>query len=144
MNVSISVRQLGRKYPILNEKQLELDTSVPVITTQKIIELVVKHQVDMFNRSSFESDDQDKTHHPKENYLSVLTDTGKAGFGAIYNHQKPDLDAAVENALLAFQDGIYTVFYGDDELSALDMKIDLQENKPLTFIRLTFLAGGLW
>lgn len=144
MNITISVKQLGRKYPILQDKSIELATQNPIITTQTLIELVVDYQVQLFRSSSFEFEDEDKIHLPKENYLPILTDTGKVGFGALYNHNKIDLTKAQQNAVLAFEDGLYAIFYGDDELKELSQSIDLSMNKALTFIRLTFLAGSYW
>lgn len=144
MNVSISVKQLGRKHPILQEKNISLDTSEPIVFVRTFIELVVKQQVELFHSASFEFEDEDKIHLPKENYLPILTDTGKVGFGALYNHNKVDLIKAQENAILAFEDGLYAVFYDDDQLESLDEEIDLSQNKSIAFIRLTFLAGSYW
>ena len=144
MNLTIAVKQLGKKHPILNNKNIELTTQNTIITTRTLIELVVDYQVELFNSSSFEFDDVDKIHLPKENYLHILTDTGKVGFGALYNHNKVDLSAAQQNAVLAFEDGLYAVFYGDEELTELAQTIDLSTNNVLTFIRLTFLAGSYW
>ncbi|MFB9076611.1 hypothetical protein ACFFLS_25380 [Flavobacterium procerum] len=144
MNISISVKQLGKKHPLLQEKSIALDIENPVISTQKLIESIVEYQVQLFHASSFEFEDEDKIHLPKENYLPILTDTGKVGFGALYNHNKVDLAKAQENAILAFEDGLYAVFYGDDQLETLSEEIDLSKNKSITFIRLTFLAGSYW
>jgi hypothetical protein len=144
MNISISVKQLGKKHPLLQEKSIALDIENPVITTQKLIESIVDHQVQLFRSSSFEFEDEDKIHLPKENYLPILTDTGKVGFGALYNHNQVDLAKAQENAIQAFEDGLYAVFYGDDQMETLTEEIDLSQNKPITFIRLTFLAGSYW
>ena len=144
MNISISVKQLGKKQPLLQEKSIALAIENPVITTQKLIELIVDYQVQLFRSSSFEFEDEDKIHLPKENYLPILTDTGKVGFGAIYNHNQVDLAKAQENAIVAFEDGLYAVFYGDDQLETLSEEIDLSQNKNLMFIRLTFLAGSYW
>ena len=144
MNLTISVKQLGKKQPILKESILDLNTANSVITVRTLLELVVEHQVKLFNSSSFELEDEDQIHLPKENYLPLLTDTGKVGFGALYNHNKVDLSVAQQSAILAFEDGLYTIFYGDDELNNLALPIDLSLNKTLTFIRLTFLAGSYW
>ncbi|CAD0006012.1 hypothetical protein [Flavobacterium chungangense] len=144
MNISISVKQLGKKHPLLQEKSIALAIENPVITTQQLIESIVDHQVQLFHASSFEFEDEDKIHLPKENYLPILTDTGKAGFGAIYNHNKVNLPKAQETAIQAFEDGLYAVFYGDDQLETLTEQIDLSQNKAITFIRLTFLAGSYW
>jgi len=144
MNISISVRQLGKKHPIFQEKSISLDTSVPVVTVGTFIELIVKHQVELFHSASFEWEDQDTIHLPKENYLPILTDTGKVGFGAVYNHNKVDVAKAQENTIVAFEDGLYALFHGDDQLESLTQEIDLSQNKSITFIRLTFLAGSYW
>ncbi|CAI2769078.1 hypothetical protein [Flavobacterium collinsii] len=144
MNIIISVRQLGKKHPILQEKNISLDTTTSIVTVRTFLELIVKHQVELFHSSSFEFEDEDKIHLPKENYLPILTDTGKAGFGALYNHNKVDLVKAQENAIVAFEDGLYAIFYGDDQLETLTEEIDLSKNKSVTFIRLTFLAGSYW
>lgn len=144
MNITISVKQLGKKHPLLQEKSIALNIENPVISTQKLIESIVDYQVQLFHSSSFEFEDEDKIHLPKENYLPILTDTGKVGFGALYNHNKVDLAKAQENAIVAFEDGLYAVFYGDDQLETLTEEIDLSQNKSVTFIRLTFLAGSYW
>ena len=144
MNISISVKQLGKKHPILQEKNISLDTSKSIVCVRTFLELIVKHQVELFHASSFEWEDQDTIHLPKENYLPILTDTGKVGFGAVYNHNKVNIAVAQENAIVAFQDGLYALFYGDDQLESLTEEIDLSQNKSITFIRLTFLAGSYW
>lgn len=144
MNLTISVKQLGKKHPILQEKSIEIAASKAVISVNLLLHLVVEQQVNQFMASSFEIDDEDKTHLPKENYLPILIDTGKVSFGALYNQSKPDLARAQETAIQAFEDGMYAIFYGDDELLKLNQEIDLSENKTVTFIRLTFLAGSYW
>ncbi|MCM0668009.1 hypothetical protein [Flavobacterium tyrosinilyticum] len=144
MNINISVKQLGKKHPLLQEKNIDLAVENPIITTQKLIESIVDHQLQLFRSASFEFEDEDKIHLPKENYLPILTDTGKVGFGALYNHNQVDLAKAQENAIVAFEDGLYAIFYGDDQLETLSEEIDLSQNKSITFIRLTFLAGSYW
>lgn len=144
MNLTISVKQLGKKHPILQDNVIVLATTSTVITLKQLLELVVAQQVDYFSKSSFEVDDEDKTHLPNDHYLPILLDSGKMSFGAIYNHNLPDLRKAQETAIQAFEDGMFAVFFGDDALETLEQTIDLEENKTLTFIRLTFLAGSYW
>lgn len=50
-------------------------------------------------------------------------------------------DEAVENTLQCFEDGIYRVFAGETELTALTEAIPWTEDMVFTFIRLTMLAG---
>lgn len=50
-------------------------------------------------------------------------------------------DQAVENTLQCFEDGIYRVFAGETELTALTEAIPWTEDMVFTFIRLTMLTG---
>ena len=57
--------------------------------------------------------------------------SGKVSFGA----------KAVENTLQCFEDGIYRVFAGEEELTELDGEILWKEDLVFTLIRLTMLSG---
>ena len=138
------MKQLGKKHPLLREQLFEIAHNQSTISLDLLLKLVVEQQVQKFNSRKVDIEDQDTTHAPVENYLQILTDTGKVGFGNLYNENKVDLTKAQENALLAFEDGMYAVFYGDDELSTLSQTIDLSIQQTFTFIRLTFLAGSYW
>ncbi|MDE7324113.1 MAG: hypothetical protein K2N73_15650 [Lachnospiraceae bacterium] len=50
-------------------------------------------------------------------------------------------DKAVENTLQCFEDGIYRVFAGEQELTTLSDEIPWTEDMVFTFIRLTMLSG---
>ena len=50
-------------------------------------------------------------------------------------------EQAVENTIQCFEDGIYRVFAGDNELTALSDTIAWTEDLIFTFIRLTMLSG---
>lgn len=50
-------------------------------------------------------------------------------------------DKAVENTLQCFEDGIYRVFAGEEELAALSDAIPWKDDLVFTFIRLTMLSG---
>lgn len=65
---------------------------------------------------------------------------GKVSFG-LRGGEDADPEAAVENALQCFADGIYRVFYGETELEGLDEAIRWKEGEVFTFIRLTMLSG---
>jgi hypothetical protein len=53
-----------------------------------------------------------------------------------------DLAAAIEAALLAFEDGIFKVFVGDDEFTDDDEQVTIADGTALLFLRLVPLAGG--
>ncbi|RXM52442.1 MULTISPECIES: hypothetical protein [unclassified Chryseobacterium] len=144
MDIKVTVKQLGRKHPVLSEQKIEIDYKDSVITLENLLKLVVQQQVEEFNAKSFELEDEDYTKIPTDNYLNILTDTGKVGFGSIYNLKKADVQKAQDNAIQAFEDGMFAVFYNDEQLESLEQTIDLSLQHTFTFIRLTFLAGSYW
>ena len=70
---------------------------------------------------------------------------GKISFNEDYNTKKQDLNKAIENALLSYQDGIYCIFLNEERLTdSLKQEICLKDKDSLTFVRLTMLAGRMW
>lgn len=76
--------------------------------------------------------------------VSDMAAVGKIAFGINYGGKEQDARIAAENALQAFEDGLYRVFLDDTELERLDEEPALSEDSSLTFIRLTMLAGRMW
>ncbi len=84
--------------------------------------------------------------------LSFLTPTeiqeqgekGKIGFGDEANTTLANENTAIENALLAFKDGLFLVFIDANEITDIDTQINLSSESELTFIRMTFLSGAYW
>lgn len=144
MEIKVTVKQLGKKHPILSEQKIDIEYQAPDISVEKLLQLIVQQQVETFNAKSFELEELDYAKVPTENYLNILTDTGKVGFGSIYNQKKADLQKAQENAVQAFEDGMFAVFYNDEQLESLTQIIDLSLQHTFVFIRLTFLAGSYW
>ncbi len=144
MEIKVTVKQLGKKHPVLSEQKLEIDHHESRISLEDLLKRVVQQQVKAFNAKSFEAEDEDRSKIPNENYLNILTDTGKVGFGSIYNQKRADLEKAQENAIQAFKDGIFVVFYNDQPIENIAHIIDLSLQQTFTFIRLTFLAGSYW
>ncbi len=56
--------------------------------------------------------------------------------------QEVDPQAAVDAALLAFEDGLYYVFVDDAQQTELDREVYLKPDSKVTFLRLVALAGG--
>ena len=144
MEIKVTVKQLGKKHPVLSEQKIEIAYGDSNISLENLLELIVQHQVDAFNAKSFEVEDEDYVKIPQDSYLNILTDTGKVGFGSIYNLKKADVRKAQEHAIQAFEDGMFVVFYNDEQLEDLTQTIDLSLQHSFTFIRLTFLAGSYW
>lgn len=144
MEIKVTVKQLGKKHAILSEQKIDIEYQGTDMSVKNLLKLIVQQQVETFNTKSFELEELDYAKIPTENYLNILTDTGKVGFGSIYNQKKADLQKAQENAVQAFEDGMFAVFYNDEQLESLTQIIDLSLQHTFVFIRLTFLAGSYW
>lgn len=141
MQLKVTVKQLGKKRPAVDQKTIEMEglPSNPLLSD--LLKAVVRQQVQAFNQKL-----EEKPIVPfllsKE--IHEKTITGKVGFGDIYNDQKADEKAAIDNALLAFEDGIYCVFIDDEQIEKLHQEINLTPQSVLAFVRLTFLSGSIW
>lgn len=144
MEIRVTVKQLGKKHPVLSEQNIEIAYEDSNISLENLLKLIVQQQVEVFNAKSFELEGEDNAKIPQDNYLNILTDTGKVGFGSIYNLKKANVQKAQANAIQAFEDGLFAVFYNDEQLESLTQTIDLDLQHPFTFIRLAFLAGSYW
>ena len=141
MQITISVKQLGKKRPVVAKKILEIEDLPSAPKLRHLIESVVKQQVRAFAQKQ-----EEKPIIPlllKEE-IDHKTKTGKVGFGNIYNDNKVDEQSAIDNALLAFQDGIYCVFIDDEQIEKLEQLVTVTNTSVIAFVRLTFLAGGYW
>ncbi len=78
-------------------------------------------------------------------YLTKEEIAAQASRGKISSGLRTGADAvedkAVENTLQCFEDGIYRVFAGEEELTALSDAIPWKDDIVFTFIRLTMLSG---
>lgn len=78
-------------------------------------------------------------------YLTREEIAGQAARGKVSSGLRGGADAvedkAVENTIQCFEDGIYRVFAGEQELTALSDVILWTEDMIFTLIRLTMLSG---
>lgn len=139
MKITVKLKQAGRKHALLENREIEIEDIGKTPLLRDFLNAVVKNQVAEYNAKDAE-----------ENLLPFLSkaevaaqaESGKVGFGSIYNENKADLERAQETALQAFEDGMFSVFAGENEIRALDEIIELNDATVITFIRLTFLAGS--
>ncbi len=143
MSIIVATRTLGRRQPLL------ADFSVPPpvecggggeTRLRDLIEHLVRSEVARF-----------ESRQAERRFDRVLTATqieqscaaGKidpASHGEL--NGAVDADAAVAAALQAFEDGLYLVIIDEIEHRSLDARVHLSDSSRLTFIRMTFLAGG--
>ena len=135
----IRIKQVGKRKPLIEDQPLTVPVTVD--TFRSLLEYIVRMRVKAFNERS---ETGDWTKYLTDFNLDATAETGKVGFDAVYNDRKQDADKAVDTAILAFQDGLFRVFQGDEELESLDTPLNLHDGDGLTFIRLTMLAGRSW
>lgn len=135
--LTLQLKRLGKKKIHLLEFEIEKQPQ----TLKELIEECVKSEVKHYNEKreeiklmSFLS--------PKD--IQEQSETGKIGFGDLENRELAQVDEAIANALLAFEDGLYVVFVDDEEIKSFEQSIDLKPDSVIAFIRLTFLTGTYW
>ena len=140
MTVQVNIRQIGQRKQTVQPIPFELSWTPQ--TVRELITQTVTTCVREYEKRQERSGDIPAPLTAQQ--ITDMSDIGKIAFGINYGDKKPDLQKAVENALQAFEDGIYRVFINDKELSAPDEKIEICEGDTLTFIRLTLLAGRMY
>lgn len=141
MKITVKVKQAGRRRALLEDRQIEIEELGATPRLEDLLRAVVRRQVAEFNSKPLE-----------KNLLPFLSKdeirdraaAGKVGFGSVYNEHKADPEAAQATALQAFEDGMFSVFVGEDEIRNLSDAVALDDSTVITFIRLTFLAGSYW
>lgn len=140
MQLYFSVKQLGKKKPLILKKAIDIPLFQPLVNLRRLISAIVFEQVSAYNSKEVDNLDEDSS--IKFEAAIPLVSHGKIGFGKIYNDKKADYEMALENALQSFEDGLYLVFYGEQEIKSLAEDIDISENNVFSFVRLVFLSGG--
>ena len=140
MTVQVNIRQIGQRKQTVQPIPFELSGTPQ--TVRELITQTVTTCVREYEKRQERSGDIPAPLTAQQ--ITDMSDIGKIAFGINYGEKKPDLQKAVENALQAFEDGIYRVFINDKELSAPDEKIEICEGDTLTFIKLTLLAGRMY
>ena len=139
MKVYVSVKQAGKRKEYITKKELVL-TGTPSSLRELLTE-IVQINVAEYNMKAVEPWIMKYlSAEETENQIK----TGKVGFGERKSDKQADVQKAIATAILAFEDGIYRVFSGDNEMPSLDETISLKDEDVLTFIRFTMLAGRMW
>lgn len=137
-SIQITVKAAGKRRAIM--EQLSYTLPVKPLSLKDLICALVTLEVQRYNDAS-----------NTENILPFLTDeayqdgldVGKVHFNTPISTEKRSFQAlapAIDNALQAFEDGLFKVFINDTEITD-SSPFEIQENATVTLIRLTFLAG---
>ena len=137
MIIKILSMQTGMRGKNLSPVNFPLDEAPH--TVRELITLSVKTCVTEYNKR-VENGEAVRPLSKKE--IDDMSYIGKIAFGINYGNKKQNVEKAIKNALISYEDGIFRIFQGDDELEGIDSPIVVNEGDEFTFIRLAMLAGG--
>ncbi len=137
MRVSVNVKQLSKPKAAPVNAEYELDAAPRDL--KELINALVRKNVREYNERVKKGDSPEPL---GEDEISRRALMGRIAFGINYSGTFADEEKSVKTALSAFEDGLFRVFMGDIELTALSDAVSLSET--FTFIRLTMLTGRLW
>lgn len=141
--VRVSATVTGHRRAGVREHDLELELPSGPVSARQLIEASVTAEVAAYQARAEEA-----------RLVRVLTGKslredlarGAVRVGGLQEEglgepSPADVITAVETALLAFEDGFFKVFVGDDELTE-DADVEVADGASLLFLRLVPLAGG--
>jgi hypothetical protein len=142
MPLTIEAKMIGKKQNLFSGWAIPLPPDSRggnQLTLRDLITRVVHEEVAAF-QSRQEERRLERVLSPQQ-----ITDgaaKGKIDMGGRDLQQTVDVNAAVSNALVAFEDGFYYVFIDDQQIEGLDTPVYVNEQSVMTFIRLVPLVGG--
>lgn len=139
MRVFVTVKQVGKRKNKIEKQPYDIHETIE--TVEDLIRSVVTSEVERFNRKE---EGEGVIPYLTSEEIEDSSVQGKISFGADYNGKKQDLERALENACLSYEDGIYRLFVNEEEAGALKEPLELKEGDVLSFVRLTLLAGRMW
>lgn len=139
MKVYVTVKQAGSRKNYITKDEMELDYKP--LNLRELIDIIITKNVNEFNEKTKQ---ERLVEYLTEEDINSKIKFGKISFGKYNNTSLQNLEKALEIAYLAYEDGIYKVFIGENEANSLDEKLELEENESITFIKLTMLCGKMW
>lgn len=135
--LNLRLKRLGKK----RFRNLPYRLEVEIGSLRGLITACVRKEVERFNASR---EEPEVLPFLGPGAIEAQSKDGKVAFGRVANPEKADAEKATTVALQAWEDGMYAVFLGDDEVRGLDAPLLLPDGTEVTFIRLTFLTGTFW
>ena len=139
MKIYVQVKKLGKRMQMVGSVPYELNTC-PATLRELICAMVSKGAAEYNQRLQ----QQEPMRTLSDTEIRDMSQLGKIAFGLSYGEKEADVPKAIEAALLAFTDGLYRFFVGEQEITELDAPLQLQEGDTIAIIRLTMLTGGLF
>lgn len=139
MTIKVNIKQLGKKRSRIAEVPFVLENAPSTVC--ELIKEAVHTCVSEYNERVKKGEDAAPISAEE---ISEMSEIGKIAFGINYGGKTANEGTALENAMQSYDDGLYRIFIGENELGMLSDSISLTENDSVTFIRLTMLTGRLW
>ncbi len=137
--LTVDAKVIGKKSSLLEGVTIPLELPARV-TLQDLLTRIVLEQVQAFRQRQ---QDRRLVRFLTAQQIADAAARGKIEMGGSeVEPQTVDDQAAVANALQAFQDGIYLVFVDGQPAQQLDAELQLQPETRVSFVRLMMLAGG--
>ena len=137
MKVYISAKQIKKKGNQIASCPYDLK-DIPN-TLRQLISLLVTDAVEAYNQRL---QSKGNTRPLSKDDIDAMSQVGKIGFGIPFGSREASLSDALETAVQGFEDGLYRLFVGEQEMESLDAPLSLQEEDTITIIRLVMLTGG--
>ena len=140
MRLKVEVKQLGARGKKIVPVPFEIEETPA--TAGELIAATAKKCAEDFNERVRKGETMITPLSERE--ISDMAGIGRITFGICNGDKEQDVGKAVDNALLAFQDGLFCMFINGEKVTEADRAIALREDDVLTFIRLTMLSGRMW
>ena len=140
-SVTVEARVVGRRRPVVTGWSVPLppDVSGASFTLRDLITCVVRAEIKAFQSRQAEQRLQQVL---SKAAIATGLAQGKVTLGDRDFEQTVNSEAAVDNAIMGFIDGLYYVFLDDIQQEDLDATVYLTAESRLTFVRLVGLVGG--
>ncbi|MDC7293701.1 MULTISPECIES: hypothetical protein [unclassified Butyrivibrio] len=139
MEILVNIKQLGKRKSKINQQQFHIENKPDTVADliRECVSTCVKEYNDRFEKG-------DNPQPLSQQQIDDMSEIGKIAFGINYGEKKADRDKAIEDALLAYEDGLFRIFIGEEDAGDKDSKVNIEEGTEVTFIRLVMLAGRMW
>lgn len=140
-SVTVEAKVVGRRRPVITDWSVPLPpgTNGTPFTLRDLITLVVRAEVKAFQ---IRQTQQRLQRVLSKAEIAAGLAQGKVTPGDRDFEQTVNPEAAVDNAIMGFIDGLYYVFLDDIQQEDLDATVHLAADSRLTFVRLVALVGG--
>ena len=142
MYITVSMKQLGKKRNKIDGEKFFLAEKPE--TVEELIRGSVRTCVEAYNQRFLKGENAENVKPLSAEAVENMSEIGKIAFGINYGEKMADEASAAENALQAYEDGLFRIFIGENEAGELSSGINISEGEMVTFIKLTMLTGRLF